>query len=75
MNVCHNNIRIFQAMTPVPLHELKSETCPRISAEDLLDLLDLLPESKIKGRSQNIKILAIDIRSNEEYPLHPEFFS
>lgn len=53
-------------MTPVPLNELKSETCPRISAEDLLDLLDL-PDSKNKGKAQNVKILVVDIRSNEEY--------
>lgn len=60
-------------MTPIPLQELKSETCPRISAEDLLDLLNLLSDSKNKGRSQNIKILVIDVRSNEEYPLYYDF--
>lgn len=54
-------------MTPVPLHELKSETCPRISAFDLLELLDLLPDSKKKTKSQNIKIVVIDIRTSEEY--------
>lgn len=55
-------------MTPVPLHELKSETCPRISAEDLLDLLDLIPNTKNKAKSQNIKIVVIDIRPTDEYP-------
>nr|XP_015916807.2 TBC domain-containing protein kinase-like protein isoform X1 [Parasteatoda tepidariorum] len=54
-------------MKPIPLHELISETCPRISAEDLLDLLDILPDSKTRARSQSIKLLVIDIRPNDEY--------
>ncbi|GIY74051.1 TBC domain-containing protein kinase-like protein [Caerostris darwini] len=56
------------AMVPIPTTELKSEVSPRISAEDLLDLLDLSPDSRSKSRSQSIKILVIDIRSCEEYP-------
>lgn len=55
-------------MTPIPLHDLKSETCPRISAEDLLALLDILPDLRNKGKSQNIKMLPIDIRPADEYP-------
>ncbi|KAG8179024.1 hypothetical protein JTE90_011971 [Oedothorax gibbosus] len=54
-------------MEPLPIAELKSEVCPRISAEDLVELLDLSPDSKNKTRSQSIKIVVIDIRSNEEY--------
>ncbi|XP_035208219.1 TBC domain-containing protein kinase-like protein isoform X2 [Stegodyphus dumicola] len=54
-------------MSPVPLSELKSEMCPRISAEDLLDFLDLLPESKKRTKPQNIKLLVVDIRSPEEF--------
>ncbi|KFM72262.1 TBC domain-containing protein kinase-like protein, partial [Stegodyphus mimosarum] len=54
-------------MSPVSLSELKSEMCPRISAEDLLDLLDLLPESRKRTKSQNIKLLVVDIRSPEEF--------
>ncbi|GIY35720.1 TBC domain-containing protein kinase-like protein [Caerostris extrusa] len=56
------------AMVPIPPTELKSEVSPRISAEDLLDLLDLSPDSRSKSRSQSIKILVIDICSCEEYP-------
>lgn len=55
-------------MAPIPIAELKSEVSPRISAEDLLELLDLSPDLKNKTRSQSIKMLVIDIRSNEEYP-------
>ncbi|XP_054721320.1 TBC domain-containing protein kinase-like protein [Uloborus diversus] len=54
-------------MTPVPLEELKSETCARISAEDLLDFLDLLPGPRTHPKSQKIKIVVVDIRSSEEY--------
>lgn len=53
-------------MVPISIAELKSEVSPRISAEDLLDLLDLSPDSKNKSRS-SIKMLVIDIRSSEEY--------
>lgn len=41
--------------------ELQSESCPRISGADLLDLLD---SSKFPRR----KALVIDIRSPELYP-------
>ncbi|CAL1269718.1 unnamed protein product [Larinioides sclopetarius] len=55
-------------MVPIPIVELKSEVSPRISAEDLLDILDLSPDSsRTRSRSQSIKILVIDIRPSEEY--------
>lgn len=44
-------------MSPVPVAELQSELCPRISAADLLELLN-------KKKS---KLVTVDIRTVEEY--------
>ena len=44
-------------MSPVPVPELQSELCPRISASDLVELLQM----------KKPKILTVDIRSTEEY--------
>lgn len=47
------------AIGPVPLSELKTSICPRLSAEDLLDLSQRKIAEKL--------VSAIDIRSTEEY--------
>jgi rhodanese-related sulfurtransferase len=44
-------------MSPVPVAELQSEVCPRISGADLLELLH-----KKKSR-----VVTVDIRTVEEY--------
>jgi rhodanese-related sulfurtransferase len=44
-------------MSPVPLAELQSELCPRISGADLIDLL----------HKKKSKLVAVDIRTVEEY--------
>ncbi|KAK7791421.1 hypothetical protein R5R35_014447 [Gryllus longicercus] len=49
-------------MTPIPVSELQSEFCPRISAANLLELLDL---QHIKYSRP--KVIVVDIRSSEEY--------
>lgn len=54
----------------MPLSDLKAEVSPRISAEDLIDhcglsLVGLNKRSKV-GK---FKIIAVDIRGAEEYPL------
>lgn len=60
-------------MEPLTLDELKSEKCPRISAEDLLELGEfggnLSARSPTKKRG-NVKpmLLVIDVRMPEEYP-------
>lgn len=51
-------------MDPFPLADLKSERCPHISANDVVELNDL------KSRTASLKtskLLLIDIRSPDEY--------
>jgi TBC domain-containing protein kinase-like protein len=51
-------------MDPFPLTDLKSERCPRISANDVVELNDLkAPTASLKTS----KLLLIDIRSLDEY--------
>jgi TBC domain-containing protein kinase-like protein len=51
-------------MDPFPLSDLKSERCPHISANDILELNDLkAPTASLKIS----KLLLIDIRSSDEY--------
>ncbi|XP_067138557.1 TBC domain-containing protein kinase-like protein [Centruroides vittatus] len=55
-------------MCPVPLNVLKAELCPRISAEDLLDLLDFHLKDDIRPRSKvKVKLLLIDVRIPEDF--------
>ena len=61
-------------MDPLTLDELKSEKCPRISAEDLIELAELrgtaFSTSPTKKRQTGKPaILIIDVRMMEEYPL------
>uniref|UniRef100_V9KC16 TBC domain-containing protein kinase-like protein n=1 Tax=Callorhinchus milii TaxID=7868 RepID=V9KC16_CALMI len=56
----------------IKLNELKAEVSPRISAEDLIDLCELSGSSNMKllnkkSKSGKPKILAVDIRNNEEF--------
>lgn len=48
----------FQTMDPIELMDLKSERCPRISAEDLIELLDLN-----RKRFARPKVVVVDVRS------------
>lgn len=51
-------------MDPFPLADLKSERCPRISGNDVIELNDFkAPTASLKIS----KLLLIDIRSPEEY--------
>ena len=51
-------------MDPFPLADLKSERCPRISANDVVEYNDLkAPTASLKTS----KLLLIDIRSSDEY--------
>ena len=45
-------------MDPIPLSALKSERCPRISAEDVIELLDLNHK-----RFARPKMVVVDVRS------------
>ena len=61
-------------MEPIPLEELKVEKCLHISAEDLIELTELAgpiqTRSPVKrNKAAKPKILIIDVRSQEEYPL------
>ena len=61
-------------MEPISLEELKSEKCPRISAEDLIELGELSgnlsTRSPTKKRANSKPMLMmIDVRSPDEYPL------
>jgi len=63
----------LQSMEPLTLEELKSEKCPRISAEDLLELGDYLGNGSTrsptrKPGNQKPMLLVIDVRSPDEYP-------
>lgn len=60
-------------MEPIPLEELKSEKCPRISAEDLIELSELKGQVNTKSPTKkrlNSKplILIVDARTVDEYP-------
>jgi len=44
-------------MSPIPVAELQAELCPRISAADLLDLL----------QRKKQMLMTVDIRTTEEY--------
>uniref|UniRef100_A0AAY4B459 TBC domain-containing protein kinase-like protein n=1 Tax=Denticeps clupeoides TaxID=299321 RepID=A0AAY4B459_9TELE len=57
---------------PMKLSELKAEVSPRISAEDLIDLLELSGPVPFKtpmkrAKAGKPKILAVDIRSMEDF--------
>ncbi|KAI5616871.1 TBC domain-containing protein kinase-like protein, partial [Silurus asotus] len=57
---------------PLKLSELKAEVSPRISAEDLIDLCELTGPSHFKTpvkrpKAVKTKIIAVDIRSNEDF--------
>ncbi|MFT7807634.1 TBC domain-containing protein kinase-like protein [Arapaima gigas] len=53
---------------PLKLSELKAESSPRISAEDLIDLCELSGSGHFKKtKSSKPKILAVDIRSSEDF--------
>uniref|UniRef100_A0A8C9S5F6 TBC domain-containing protein kinase-like protein n=1 Tax=Scleropages formosus TaxID=113540 RepID=A0A8C9S5F6_SCLFO len=57
---------------PLKLSELKAESSPRISAEDLIDLCELSGSGHCKAptkktKSSKPKILAVDIRSSEDF--------
>ncbi|WAR12204.1 TBCK-like protein [Mya arenaria] len=59
-------------MEPLTLDELKSEKCPRISAEDLLELGEYMGNSSTRSPTRkpgNTKpmLLVIDVRSQDEY--------
>lgn len=61
-------------MEPLTLDELRSEKCPRISAEDLLELGEFIGNANTrsptrkKGNGKPL-LLVIDVRSPDEYPL------
>ena len=60
-------------MEAISLEELKSEKSPRISAEDLIELCELVGPTITRSPSKKSakskpKILIIDVRSREEYP-------
>ena len=58
-----------QSREPLALSDLKAELSPRISAEDLIDLCELsLAGGGKRTRAGRPKIVAVDIRSSEEYP-------
>ncbi|XP_048855718.1 TBC domain-containing protein kinase-like protein [Brienomyrus brachyistius] len=57
---------------PLKLSELKAEVSPRISAEDLIDLCELTAATHFKTptkkpRSGKPKVIAVDIRSSEDF--------
>ncbi|XP_064481936.1 TBC domain-containing protein kinase-like protein [Ornithodoros turicata] len=51
-------------MSAVPLEVLKSELCPRISAEDLIGLLEL---GRADAAPNKFRVLVVDVRAPEEY--------
>ena len=62
-----------QSREPLALSELKAELSPRISAEDLIDLCELsLAGGGKRTRAGRPKIVAVDVRSAEEYPYAAE---
>ncbi|KAK6172384.1 hypothetical protein SNE40_016044 [Patella caerulea] len=60
------------SMEPISIEELKSEKCPRISAEDLIELGELAGPRNTKSptkkkQSGKPMILVIDVRNNDEF--------
>ncbi|XP_064636191.1 TBC domain-containing protein kinase-like protein [Lineus longissimus] len=60
------------SMEPIPLEELRAEKCPRISAEDLIELSELQgpagSKSPVKkSKSGKPRIIIIDVRSPEDF--------
>ncbi|TRY66236.1 hypothetical protein DNTS_006073 [Danionella cerebrum] len=69
----HDITKADLSREPLKLSELKAEVSPRISVEDLIDLCELSGPACLKtpikrARTGKPKILAVDIRSLEEYP-------
>ena len=66
-------------MEPIPLDEIKSEKCPRISADDLMELgefkgnANTRSPTKKKGTSKPM-LVVIDVRGPDEYPYKLIFF-
>lgn len=61
-------------MEAVSIEELKSEKCPRISAEDLIELGELAGPVNSRSPTKKMptskpKLVVIDVRMPEEYPL------
>ena len=48
-------------MDPITIAELKAERCPRLSAEDLIELIDLSGTKFARP-----KIIVVDVRSAEK---------
>ena len=60
-------------MEPIPVEELKSEKCPRISADDLIELGEFQGNANSRSptkKKTNSKpmLVVIDVRGLEEYP-------
>ncbi|XP_019717369.1 TBC domain-containing protein kinase-like protein isoform X2 [Hippocampus comes] len=53
---------------PLVLLELKAEVSPRISAEDFIDLCEMSYAANNRSKASRPRIIAVDIRSAEEYP-------
>ena len=58
----------------IPLPQLKSEICPRISAQDLLHICELNGNGGAAGTKAQRKTkprgLVVDVRPSDEYPLN-----
>ncbi|KAK7096693.1 TBC domain-containing protein kinase-like protein [Littorina saxatilis] len=68
----HEQPQCELSMEPITVEELKAEKCPRISAEDLIELGELSGPAYSRSPSKkrlNSKpmILMVDVRSHEEY--------
>jgi len=60
-------------MEPIAVEELKVEKFPRISAEDLIELSELMGPSSGLSPSKRLRaskpvLVVIDVRPEEEYP-------
>lgn len=55
------NFGCLKAMDPVPVSVLKFERCPRLSAEDLIELLDFHHERFVRP-----KVIVVDVRSSHK---------
>lgn len=65
-------------MHPVPLEDLRAQKCPFISAEDLIQLGELMGSSPTKSPTKKSAsgkplIIILDIRPTEEYPFIHSF--
>ncbi|XP_070553007.1 TBC domain-containing protein kinase-like protein [Ptychodera flava] len=68
----HDTPKTDLSREPLPLEELKSEVCPRISAEDLIELCELKGPSDSrspakKNKASRPKMLVVDVRSSEDF--------